>query len=139
MEITEITYQKFEELSPTEQRTRLQWNLKHLVENQQRVNATLTVARNYEYMIPPFKDAYSLNKMVRKYIRIHLNSEIPIENPNFVPHFTWAGLRMLCADTNQLLEQFLKFEKPEYAMVVLINATNELDNEQERIIKEYHS
>ena len=139
MEITTFTYQQFERLSQTEQRIRLHWNLQHLLKNQQRVETELTVVRNYENMIPPFNDAYHLNKMVRKHLKIHMNSEIPMENPNFVRHFTWAGLKMLCADTKQLLELFLKLKKPEYATVVLMNATRELDDKQERIIKKYHS
>ena len=60
-----------------------------------------------------------------------------MENPNVVQHFTWAGLKMLCADTKQLLEQLLAFKKPKYAMISLMNATKELDDEQERIINKY--
>ena len=137
MEVLELTQPQFEQFSDEEQQMRLHWNLQYLVENHQRVEAQLTVARNYENMIPPFDDAVHLNQMVRKHFKIHVNSEIPVENPNVVRHFTWAGLKMLCADTKQLLKQFLAFKKPKYAIIALMNATKELDDEQERIINKY--
>ena len=45
----------------------------------------------------------------------------------------------LCIDTTKLLQQFLYKDKPDHALIGLINITEELYIEQSRIIRKYQT
>ena len=132
-----FTHQQFKELSQTQQCIRLQWNLQYLVKNQQHVEAKLTMKRDAKEMTLPFNDAFRLNQSVRKYLKVYVDPSISLKYPGFVQKFTWDRLDTLCVDTKQLLKQFLEFEKPKHAIVTLMYAARELEDEQEQIIKKY--
>ena len=51
--------------------------------------------------------------------------------------FTLTKLDKLCADSEKLLQQFLCEKKPDYALNALMNITEELYQEQRRIINKY--
>ena len=72
-------------------------------------------------------------------MNIFINPDIPIEYPNYDRQFTCSRLDDLCEDIVQLLQQFSTAKKVDHAINALMYVTKELDNEQERIIKEHPS
>ena len=88
-------------------------------------------------MIAPYGDAYLLNRTVRKYMQVYVDPVITLKYPGINQVFTLTRLDRFCEDTRKLLQQFLAVGKPSYTFSGLMYVTQELYEEQQRIISKY--
>ena len=108
-----------------------------MLDQQKAVNQVLKTCRSYNDMIAPYGDAYLLNRTVRKYMRVYINPTIPLKCPGINQVFTFTRLDRLCTDTTQHLQRFWAVGKPSYTFHGLMYGTQELYEEQQRIINKY--
>ena len=57
-----LSFQQFQQLSPTEQQIQLEKRFQCLFDTQVQVNSVIKTCRNYEYMISPYNDIYLLKQ-----------------------------------------------------------------------------
>ena len=134
-----LSFQQFQRLSQTEQQIQLEKRFQCLFDTQVQVNSVIKTCRNYEYMISPYNDIYLLNRTVRKYVQVYVDSNVSMNCPGVNQIFSLPKMDRLCIDTTKLLQQFLHKDKPDHALIRLMNITEELHIEQSRIIKKYQT
>ena len=134
-----LSFQQFQRLSQTEQQIQLEKRFQCLFDTQVQVNSVIKTCRNYEHMISPYNDIYLLNRTVRKYVQVYVDSNVSMNCPGVNRIFSLPKMDRLCIDTTKLLQQFLHKDKPDHALIGLMNITEELHTEQSRIIKKYQT
>ena len=82
-----LSLHQFQQLSQTQQQTQLRKRFQRLFETQVQVNAVIRTCRNYEHMITPYNDIYLLNRTVRKYVQVYVDSNITMNCPGGKPSF----------------------------------------------------
>ena len=130
---------QIQRMSPTKQQTQLRKRFQCLFNTQVQVNSVIKVCRNYEQMMAPYNNIYYLNRAVRKYAKVYIDSNISMDCPGVNWIFSLSKMDKLCTDTTKLLQQFLYKNKPDRALIALINITEELHIEQSRIIGKYQT
>ena len=132
-----LTQRQFKQLPQMQQRAQLQKRFQHLLDQQEQVNSVLKTCRNYEDMIAPYNDANSLNRTLRKYMRVYIDPNMTLKHPGMNEVFTLTKLDKLCHDAKRLLQRFLAAGKPGYTLSGLMYVKEELHEEQQRIISKY--
>ena len=134
-----LSLRQFQQLSQTEQQIQLRKRFQCLFDTQVQVNSVIKTCRNYEHMITPYNDIYLLNKTVRKYVQVYVDSNVSMNCPGVNQIFSLPKMDKLCNDTTKLLQQFLYKDKPDHALIGLMNITEELHTKQSRIVKKYQT
>ena len=139
MAMSFLSLRQIQQMSQTEQQTQLRERFQCLFNTQIQVNSVIKTCRNYEHMVAPYNDIYFLNRTVRKYAKVYVDSNISMDCPGVNRIFSLLKMDKLCVDTTKLLQQFLYKNKPDRALIGLINITEELYVKQSRIIKKYQT
>ena len=134
-----LSLRQIQQMSQTKQQTQLRKRFQCLFNTQVQVNSVIKTCRNYEQMMAPYNDIYYLNRAVRKYAKVYVDSNISMDCPGVNRIFSLSKMDKLCIDTTKLLQQFLYKNKPDRALIALINITEELYIEQSRIIRKYQT